>query len=54
MTVEVADLSVAYDGTAVLQGLSLHVPAGGWLAVIAKRLDTAMETIRSVIESSDR
>ncbi|HEX9312846.1 MAG TPA: ABC transporter ATP-binding protein [Actinomycetota bacterium] len=34
MSIEVADLSVAYDGIPVLRGLSVRVRAGGWLAPI--------------------
>jgi iron complex transport system ATP-binding protein len=34
VTIEVADVSVAYDGISVLRGLSVRVPAGGWLALI--------------------
>ena len=34
MTVEIADLSVEYDGTPVVRNLSLRVRTGGWLAPI--------------------
>lgn len=34
MTVEVAGVSVAYDGAPILRGLTARVPAGGWLALI--------------------
>lgn len=34
MTIEVAGLSVCYDGVPVLRGLSVRVPTGGWLALI--------------------
>jgi len=34
VTIEVIDLSVAYDGVEALSGLSLRVPAGSWLAPI--------------------
>lgn len=34
MTIEVSDVSVAYDGIPALRGLSVRVPTGGWLALI--------------------
>ncbi len=34
MTIEVSDVSVAYDGIPVVRGLSVRVPNGGWLALI--------------------
>ena len=34
MTIEIAELSVAYDGTLALRALSVRVRTGGWLAPI--------------------